>query len=167
MNRLNRDIGFNPNCHHIMIRCIKTNSDHEDFRKLVKELDADLSVRDGEDHAFYDQFNKIDKIKHAVVAFDQESPIGCGAIKEFSPDSMEVKRMYVLPERRGQGIGSIILKELEQWAVELSCRRCLLETGKKQPEAIELYKKNGYEIIPNFGQYKNVENSICFEKVFH
>ena len=149
-----------------MIHCVKTNSGHEDFRKLVKELDADLSVRDGEDHSFYDQFNQINNIKYAIVAYDHESPVGCGAIKEYSADSMEVKRMYVLPDRRGQGIGSIILNELEQWAIGLNCRRCLLETGKRQPEAIELYKKNGYRIIPNFGQYEKVDNSICFEKVF-
>jgi putative acetyltransferase len=148
-----------------MIHCIKTNSEHEDFRKLVKELDADLKIRDGADHSFYDQFNKIDKIKYAIVAYDREFPVGCGAIKAYSPNSMEVKRMYVLPERRGQGIASIILRELEEWAVGLNYRKCLLETGKRQPEAIELYKKNGYGIIPNFGQYENVENSICFEKV--
>jgi putative acetyltransferase len=148
-----------------MIECIRTNSDHEDFRKLVRELDADLSIRDGEDHAFYDQFNKIDKIKYTIVAYEDKIPVGCGAIKEYSPDSMEVKRMYVLPERRGLGIASIILKELERWTVELHYKRCLLETGKKQPEAIELYKKNRYGIIPNFGQYTGVENSVCFEKI--
>jgi putative acetyltransferase len=148
-----------------MIECIRTNSDHEDFRKLVRELDADLTIRDGEDHAFYDQFNKIDKIKYTIVAYKDKIPVGCGAIKEYSPDSMEVKRMYVLPERREQGIASTILKELERWTVELHYKRCVLETGKKQPEAIELYKKNRYGIIPNFGQYTGVENSLCFEKI--
>jgi len=73
--------------------------------------------------------------------------------------------MYVLPEKRGQGIASIILKELEQWAVDLHFRKCLLETGRKQPEAIHLYKKNDYGLIPNFGQYQGVENSLCFEKI--
>jgi GNAT superfamily N-acetyltransferase len=131
----------------------------------VKELDTDLSVRDGADHPFYDQFNKITNIKYAVVAYDGEKAIGCGAIKEFSSDSMEVKRMFVLPSRRGQGIASTILEELELWTAELNFKKCILETGKKQPEAIALYKKNGYQIIPNFGQYKNVENSVCFEKV--
>lgn len=148
-----------------MITCIKTNSENEDFQKLVKELDKDLKIRDGEDHSFYAQFNKIDKIKYAIVAFDNEIPVGCGAVKEYSQDTMEVKRMYVLINRRGQGIASTILRELEQWAIELNYRKCVLETGKKQPEAIELYKKNGYKIIPNFGQYENVENSVCFEKI--
>jgi GNAT superfamily N-acetyltransferase len=147
-----------------MINCIRTNSENENFHKLVTELDADLRIRDGEDHSFYAQFNTIDKIKYVIVAYDNEIPVGCGAIKEYSQDTMEVKRMFVLLNRRGQGIASIILKELEQWTIELNYRKCLLETGKKQPEAIELYKKNGYKIIPNFGQYENVENSVCFEK---
>jgi putative acetyltransferase len=148
-----------------MIHCIRVNSENEQFRNLVRELDADLSIRDGEDHSFYDQFNKIDFIKYAIVAFDNEIAVGCGAIKEYSRDTMEVKRMYVLVNRRGQGIASKILKALENWAIALNYKKCILETGKKQPEAIELYKKSGYQVIPNFGQYKNVENSICFEKI--
>src|SRR5450631_4048493 len=148
-----------------MIQCIRTDSDNKYFRSLVTELDADLKIRDGVDHSFYSQYNKIDKIKYAIVAFDNKIAVGCGAIKEYSPDSMEVKRMYVPETRRGQGIASTILKELESWAYELKYRRCLLETGKRQPEAIALYRSNGYTAIPNFGQYKNVENSLCFEKI--
>jgi len=148
-----------------MIHYLRTNSENEQFQKLVMDLDADLSIRDGADHSFYDQFNKIDKIKYAIVAFENESPVGCGAIKEYSQDSMEVKRMYVLTNRRGQGIATTILRELEQWTIDLNFKKCLLETGKRQPEAIKLYKKNGYQIIPNFGQYKNVGNSVCFEKI--
>lgn len=148
-----------------MIKCVRTNSKNEDFCKLVKELDADLSSRDGVNHSFYAQFNKIDKIKHVIVVYDNETPVGCGAIKEYSQDTMEVKRMYVPLNWRGQGIASTILKELERWAIELNCRKCILETGKKQLEAIGLYKKNNYKIIPNFGQYENIENSVCFGKI--
>ncbi len=148
-----------------MIHCIRTDSENKYFQELVRELDMDLSIRDGADHSFYSQFNKIDKIKYAIVALDNSMPVGCGAIKELTKDSMEVKRMYVPINRRGHGIATKILKELETWAHELKYAKCLLETGKKQPEAIELYKKNGYRIIPNYGQYENVENSICFEKL--
>jgi putative acetyltransferase len=150
-----------------MIHFIRTNSENKYFQELVRELDADLKIRDGADHSFYSQFNKIDKIRHAIVAFDKEEPVGCGAIKELSNDSMEVKRMYVPPSKRGTGIATVILKELENWASELKYNKCLLETGKKQPEAIELYKKNGYRIIPNYGQYEHVENSVCFEKILN
>ncbi|HMG81948.1 MAG TPA: GNAT family N-acetyltransferase [Ferruginibacter sp.] len=148
-----------------MIICVRTNSENNDFQKLVKELDADLAIRDGAEHAFYDQYNKIDTIKYALVAYDNAIPVGCGAIKEFASDSVEVKRMYVLPNRRGQGIASIILTALEQWAAELNYIKCVLETGKRQPEAIALYTKHSYAIIPNFGQYENVANSVCFEKI--
>lgn len=149
----------------IMTSITRTNSGNEDFKKLVKELDADLSIRDGEEHGFYAPFNKIDQLKYTIVAYDKDVAIGCGAIKEYSPDTMEVKRMYVTPDNRGKGIATKILTHLEQWTAELNYKRCLLETGKKQPEAIELYKKNNYRIIPNFGQYINVENSVCFEKM--
>lgn len=147
-----------------MIKISRTNSDSGDFRELVMQLDAHLKIRDGEDHSFYNQFNKIDRIKYVVVAYDHEVPVGCGAIKEFSIDAMEVKRMFVLLDRRGQGIASAILKELEEWTSELNFEKCVLETGIKQPDAIALYKKNGYEIIPNYGQYEDVESSICFMK---
>jgi GNAT superfamily N-acetyltransferase len=104
-------------------------------------------------------------IKHVVVAYEDGKPIGCGAIKEYAANTMEVKRMYVAPEGREKGIATMILTELENWARELSFIKCILETGKKQPEAIGLYRKNGYIVIPNYGQYAGVENSVCFEKV--
>lgn len=147
-----------------MIRIIRTDSENQDFIQLVKHLDADLAERDGEEHSFYAPFNKIHKIKYVVVAYEQDRPVGCGAIKEYAPGIMEVKRMYTSPESRGKGMASRILQELETWAAELSCEKCILETGKKQPEAIGLYQKNGYKVIPNYGQYAEIENSLCFEK---
>ena len=148
-----------------MIKIVRTNSDDQDFMDLVKNLDADLAERDGNDHPFYAQFNKIDKIKYVVVAYENSKPMGCGAIKEYAPNTMEIKRMYTSPESRGKGIATKVLTELEIWATELSYEKCILETGKKQPEAIGLYKKNGYKLIPNYGQYAEIENSLCFEKV--
>ncbi len=147
-----------------MIKIVRTNTENQNFIKLVKNLDAELAKRDGDDHAFYDQFNKVDQIKHVVVLYDNENPIGCGALKEIEPHVMEIKRMYTSPKSRGKGIATIILSELEKWAAELTYKKCVLETGKKQPEAIELYKKNGYKLIPNYGQYTEIENSLCFEK---
>ena len=147
-----------------MIRILRTNSDNKSFVKLVRHLDADLAERDGDEHSFYAQYNKIDKLKHVVVAFVNDTPIGCGAIKEYDTSTMEIKRMYTTPEGRGKGIASKVLLELEMWAEELSYEKCILETGVKQPEAIGLYKKNNYKLIPNYGQYAGVENSRCFQK---
>ena len=142
----------------------RTDSDDPDFIALVRHLDADLAIRDGDEHAFYSQFNKIDSIRHVVVAYQDGRAAGCGAIKPLEEQVMEVKRMFVFSELRGHGIASKILSELERWASELGAHACCLETGLKQPEAIALYLKNGYERIPNYGQYAGVENSVCFRK---
>jgi putative acetyltransferase len=147
-----------------MLRHTRTDSTNKDFIELVRELDQDLAIRDGDDHGFYHQFNKIDSIQHVVVLYDNQVAVACGAIKKFDESRMEVKRMYTKPTSRGKGFASTVLHELEQWARELFCEACLLETGLKQPEAIRLYEKNGYSIIPNYGQYAGVQNSVCFEK---
>jgi GNAT superfamily N-acetyltransferase len=142
----------------------RTNSDDPDFIALVRHLDAELAVRDGDEHAFYHQFNKIVNLKNVVVAYRGEQAVGCGAIKPLEENEMEVKRMFVPLELRGQGIASQVLSELERWASELGAQACCLETGLRQPEAIALYEKSGYERIPNYGQYAGVDNSVCFRK---
>ena len=143
----------------------RTNSVDVDFQILVRLLDADLKVRDGDEHAFFAQYNKIDSLKNVVVCYVDNEAAGCGAFKEFDKTSVEIKRMFVQPAMRGKGIAMKILDELELWAKELNYIAFVLETGKRQPEAINLYIKTGYSIIPNYGQYENVETSVCFRKL--
>jgi putative acetyltransferase len=147
-----------------MLHLVRTTSENADFRALVQLLDQDLARRDGAEHAFYAQFNKIDKINHAVVVYQHDEPVGCGAIKAFDANQMEVKRMFVQPAHRGTGVAPAVLAELEGWARELGYAACVLETGKKQPEAIRLYEKSGYAHTANYGQYVGVENSVCLRK---
>lgn len=142
----------------------RTNSADEDFKKLVALLDAGLRELDGEAHAFYAQFNKLIDIQTVIVCYVDDVPIACGAFKEYSSQQVEIKRMFVLPQNRGQGTGHLVLKELEVWAAALHYKTCILETGKRQPDAISLYKKAGYHIIENFGSYKEDENSVCMAK---
>ena len=104
-------------------------------------------------------------IGQAQIGFENNEAVGCGAIKEYDNKTMEIKRMYVDPDFRGNGIASKILKELELWALELGCKKCILETGTRQIEAIALYTRNNYARMSNYGQYAGVENSLCFEKV--
>ncbi|RZJ54567.1 MAG: GNAT family N-acetyltransferase [Flavobacterium sp.] len=147
-----------------MINIKRTNSDDIDFINLVALLDQDLAIRDGDDHAFYNQFNKTDKIKHAIVYYEDNIPVGCGAFREKEPGKTEIKRMYVHPDHRKKGIASVVLKELELWAAEEGYRYTILETGKKQPEAIALYQKQDYIIIPNYPPYEKMDNSVCMQK---
>jgi putative acetyltransferase len=148
------------------LKLIKTDAQNPDFVALVQLLDAELAIRDGAEHSFYNQYNKITDIRHIIIAYHNNIPIGCGAIKEYASDTMEIKRMFTSYDFRGKGAATIILNELQQWASQLGYKKCILETGKKQPEAISLYIKNGFRIIENYGQYTEVDNSVCFEKVF-
>jgi len=148
-----------------MIRIVRTDCYDQDFLDLVRALDSELAIIDGEEHSFYSQFNKIDNIRYVVIAYQDDEPVGCGAMKDYEGEAMEIKRMYVSPGSRNKGIASKILSELEAWSGEMNYAKCILETGIRQPDAIRLYKKNGYHQIPNWGQYVGVENSVCFEKM--
>lgn len=146
------------------MKLIRTDAKNTDFIALVHELDADLAIRDGEETSFYSQYNGILDIKYAIITYSNNIPTGCGAIKDFGHGVMEIKRMYTHPDFRGQGIASTILKELELWAKEMHKSKLVLETGKRNPEAVALYKKEGYTLTSNYAPYIGIENSLCFEK---
>ncbi len=106
-----------------------------------------------------------------LVAYDvpddgDELPVGCGALRALDSMHGEIKRMYVIPERRGTGISTRLLAALEGEARGLGWDRVVLETGDRQPDAMRLYEREGYTRIPNFGYYADSELSICYEKVF-
>jgi GNAT superfamily N-acetyltransferase len=147
-----------------MITLLRTTSDHADFQNLVVQLDAYLRVIDGEDHAFYSQFNTSNLLKNALIAYEKNIPIGIGAYKEYDTETIEIKRMFTFPEQRGKGIAKTILTELENWAREEKYTNAILETGVELKVAISLYQKMGYQVIENYGQYSGVEKSICMKK---
>ncbi|KAB1229857.1 GNAT family N-acetyltransferase [Chryseobacterium viscerum] len=145
---------------------LRTDSTNTDFQNLVKSLDATLSEHNGENDDFFAQFNTIDTIKNCVVAYIDDIPAACGAFKPFSEDAVEIKRMFTNPEFRKKGLGSAVVKELENWAAELNFKKAVLETSQDLKSAISIYEKSGFYKIPNYGQYIGVEQSVCYEKVF-
>lgn len=147
-----------------MYSIIKTHSGNKDFQKLVVQLDEVLAITDGDAHEFYHQYNSIDAIKHMIVVYQDEIPVGCGAMRQYDEETMEIKRMFVEPKYSNKGLGSAIVNALLFWAKELNFKRCILETGTKQHSAIRLYEKNNFTRIQNYGQYKDAVNSICFAK---
>jgi len=146
-----------------MITIIRTDSENQEFKKLVQLLNSDLAERDGANHPL-SQFNTIDNIKYVVLAYENHKPIGCGAIVEYDLNTMEIKRMYVSPEVREKRIGTNILSELESWAKELGSSKCILFTGLHQPEAKRLYERNGYRQIQKYGKLTKIADSLCFAK---
>jgi len=142
----------------------RTDNTNADFRALVKRLDAHLAVTDEDEHDFYHQYNGLDAIKHVVMLYDGDVPLACGAFKQYADNTVEIKRMFTAEAARGQGLGMKIIAELEAWAAEEGFTKSILETGKRQPYAVRLYEKAGYAVIPNYGQYAGMENSVCMEK---
>lgn len=147
-----------------MIRIIRTDSSNTDFHELVRLLDDGLRVTDGNDFGFFAQYNTIDAIKNVVVAYADDTAVGCGAFKYYSEDTAEIKRMFVKHEFRGQGIARKVLAELEGWAAQEGFAECILETGNMLVAAIHLYEQSGYHRIPKYGQYTDVETSVCMAK---
>ncbi len=147
-----------------MIEIRRTDENDSDFLALVQLLDIELAARDGDEHAFYAQFHKPVGLGGVVLAYSDGEAVGCGAFKRFDDTSAEIKRMFVSPEHRGKRIAAAILNELEALAAQAGFRECVLETGQKQPEAIALYTRSGYQRTANYGQYAGVDNSVCMRK---
>lgn len=145
------------------MKIIRTNSQNPEFKKLVQLLNLDLADRDGKTHPL-SQFNDISNLNYVVLALNKNQAIGCGAISEYDFNAMEVKRMYVSPEARGQRVGEKILSELENWSRELGKSQCILFMGSKQPEASKLYQRNNYKIIEKYGKLQDIPDSICLAK---
>jgi putative acetyltransferase len=99
----------------------------------------------------------LSALKKSIVIFavarDSENvAVGCGAVV-VSENSGELKRMYVRPENRSQGVAQQVLKKLEDSAVERGCKNLFLETGPYQPAALAFYEKQGYNRTGPFGEY--------------
>ena len=147
-----------------MLSILRTNSEDPHFIALVKELDALLTIMDGDKHEYYNQFNKIEGIPYVLIAYEDDKPIACGAMKKYNDTTIEIKRMFTKPTARGKGLGKSLVQELENWARELGFETLLLETGISFETAIRLYKKYGFVQIPNYDQYVGVKDSLCFQK---
>ena len=133
-----------------MIEIIRTESTDTDFRNLIAELDHELYDRYGEAQNNLDTHNKIEACDTVIIGSLDNKMVGCGCFKKIDQDTVEIKRMFVRKDYRGQGISKTILVELETWAQEYGFKYVILETGNKQPEAIGLYEKSGYQQIDNY-----------------
>jgi GNAT superfamily N-acetyltransferase len=107
-----------------------------------------------------------------VVGYAGGEPVAAGGfrVRSGAENSLvwdgdaEIKRMYVADHHRGRGFARAVLAELERVALELGCRRMILETGTRQPEAIALYRSAGYVAIAPFGMYREHPGCRCFAK---
>ena len=142
----------------------RTTTDDEDFKLLVKELDHELWVELKEDQATYDQFNDVINIPTAVLVYISNEPVACGCFKKLDVYTVEIKRMFVRKNQRGKGLSRQVLSELERWAKEQNYKYAVLETSIHFETARNLYTSTGYKVIPNYGPYVDLAESICMRK---
>lgn len=143
---------------------LRTISSDSDFQDLCVDLDNELIKRYGNSQSNYDKHNVIEENRTVLVAYIDGIAVACGCMKPIDKETIEIKRMFVKMAHRRKGLCSSLLSSLEKWALELGFSKYLLETGRGQPEAINLYKKQGYIIVENYGPYVGFENSICMRK---
>jgi GNAT superfamily N-acetyltransferase len=142
----------------------RTDSNNPDFKALAALMDEDLRQRYGPAQSVYEGYNDVGDITTIIIAYIGPDAVGCGCFRKFNDNTVEIKRMFVKPAYRGQGVAARILADLEAWAEERGYSHSILETGKKQPEAIHLYEKSGYAITINYGPYTGLDNSVCMRK---
>ena len=146
------------------LEIIRTDGQNKDFIKLIGLLDEELRERYRDIQSLYDRHNKVDRINHVVLIYKDKAPVACGAFKEYDGSSVELKRIFVVRANRDQGLGKLVVRELEKYAKDSGYKYAILETGVKQPEAIGLYKGRGYAMIQNYGPYAGNTNSVCMKK---
>ena len=139
-----------------------------DAQRLIAALDQELARRYRPEQRFGPNL-KREHLEEGrgvfLVARVEGLAIGCGALRRLDAATGEVKRMYVDPDLRGQGVGARILRELEASAAAMGVRRLVLETGVHQAEAIAVYRRTGFNPIPCWGEYATSETSVCYEKL--
>ena len=146
------------------IKVVKTTSENPDFIFLIETFDAYLWDRYPELKKEYWGNNLIEFNANVFIVYLDEKPVACGCFKKYNAASVELKRMFVLPEARGFGLAQLVIKELEIEAKNQGFKVFVLETLYKQKEALNLYQKMGYSIIDKYEPYVDLEYSICMKK---
>lgn len=148
------------------LKYIYTDGCNSDFIKLCYELDCFLNeiVGGEENRAEYIPYNKLDDIHDVIVVYNADEPIGCAAFKKYDDTRAEVKRVFIKQEYRGRGISHGLMEQLEKSAKKKGYKYFILESGEPLVAAMALYRKIGYVVIPNYGQYKDMPDSICMMK---
>lgn len=143
-----------------------TDTVSPDFILLCGELDLSLNAQVGgeKNRSEYIQYNQLMDIKDVIVAYDNDIPVGCASFKQFDEECAEVKRVFLREDYRGMGISKKLMELIETYAKEKGFQYLIVETGKPMTTAINLYQSIGFQTIPNYGQYKDMEESVCMRK---
>ena len=145
---------------------IYTDGTDPDFVSLCRELDRHLDMQAGgvENRIEYVPLCTLEGLDDALVAYENGRTAGCAAFKEYAPQVAEIRRVFVVPEKRRGGVAWRLLKAVEDKARNLGFHTLILETGRSFAPAVSLYRRLGYEEIPNFWPFEQMTSSICLKK---
>jgi len=148
------------------VRFVYTDGSNSDFIELCHGLDNYLNELVGgeENRAKYIPYNQLEDIHDVIVSYDGNIPVGCASFKKYDDECAEVKRVFIRQEYRGKGISNNLMELLESAAKEQGYRYPILESGELLVAAMALYRKIGYKVISNYGQYKDMPGSVCMKK---
>lgn len=149
-----------------MINFQITDGNHRDFVQLCSALDAFLNEISGgeQNRSCYLPFNRPEDLQEAIVAYDGHQPVGCAGIREYTKTIGELKRFFIREKYRGQGIADQLLAIVEHRAGIKGYRYLVLESGEPLVAAMHFYRRQGFQVIENYGPYQNLPDSICMKK---
>ena len=145
---------------------IITHERDERFIELSDKLNQEYYDNLGEMALKYEDYNELNVPHLVLLVLNWDKPIACVSYKIFNDNSIEIKRLYVTKRHRNKGIAHKLVKQIEKVAIDYGFKYSYLVTGVNNIAAINLYKKLDYEVIDNFGMFKDDENCICMKKEF-
>ncbi len=150
----------------VLIEFKRTDGKNKDFVENCRLLDMDLDRRVGKKikREKYEKYNQLDEIQEAIVVYNDNKAVGGGAIRRYNNEDIELKRVFVHTKYQEQGIGTKLVSLLIEWAAELGYKRIILETGELLEESCYVYKKLGFKVIPNYGPYVDMPESLCMAR---
>ncbi len=137
---------------------------NKDYLMLAQKLDEYYFTLVGDVQLRYAEANRPENMACLIVAYDNEIPIGCGCWKRVNQTTAEVKRIFIMPEYRRQGVASAIIRKLEGSIAQAGYCHSILETARTTNDSKALYLSLGYQEIDYFGSPAGAENCLCFEK---
>jgi GNAT superfamily N-acetyltransferase len=141
-----------------------------DGTRLITALNAELTAtfpEPGATHFSLSDAQVVGANGAFLIAYLDDTAVGCGAVRRLDETTAEIKRMYVDPAVRGKGIGRALVAALEREARLIGATRMVLETGTRLAPAVKLYEAMGYARIPLYGEYlSSPDTSLCFGKAF-
>ena len=143
-----------------------TDGRNEDFRKFYLKTEEYYSSIVGglKNRKAFVPYNISESISDVLIAYVSGAAVGCAGLKAYSASDVEIKRVWVDPEFRGNHISDEMMDALEKKALELGFRRAILQTRPQMEAAVHLYTKRGYEMIDNYPPYDKLDGAICFAK---